>query len=280
MVCMRKEIVHLAACFLLLLAGTGYSFASGEDTVFSDNGQMVLIPEGEFIMGASEEDGLIGVEVGVDSLPKHKVYLKAFYIDKYEVTNAEYKRFIAETETRTPPLWGPEYADEYPSIRDNDPVSDITWFEADAYCRWTGKRLPTEEEWEKAARGTDGRRFSWGNDWKEDIVNSWEYYINHQKPGETKFTSTVAEVGSFKGDVSPYGIYDMGGNVMEWTSSWYKPYPGSELKRDIFGEKAKVLRGGSWMAPAVPFSFIFNRHFSMPEEDDPHFGVRCAKDVE
>ncbi len=248
--------------------------------IFPDIGEMVLIPEGEFIMGASERHGRIGIEVGVDAMPEQRIYLKSFYIDKYEVTVAQYGRFIIDTGHTEPSLWGPIYAKDYPPVRDNDPISNVSWYDADSYCRWAGKRLPTEEEWEKAARGTDGRRFPWGNEWEKEIANTEEYVRAHQKPGEHKYTYTVAKVGSFKGDVSPYGIYDMGGNVMEWTSSWYKPYPGSELKRPTFGETLKVARGGAWMVPAVIFSFAFNRYFNPPDKGGPHFGIRCARDAE
>lgn len=244
---------------------------------------MVLIPAGEFIMGASEEDGAVGIEVGVDVMPRRKVYLKAFYIDRYETTNIEYKEFLAANPIRPPLLWGPYYAPKYPPIRDNDPISDINWDEADKYCRWKGKRLPTEEEWEKAARGVDGRKFPWGNEWKEDIANTTEYSSKQQTIEDSKahrYTYTVGLPGSFKHDLSPYGVYDMAGNVMEWTSSWYNAYPGSKLKRELFGEKVKVLKGGSWMAEAIPFSATFSRHFAMPNVEDPHFGVRCAKDGE
>src|SRR3990172_1011602 len=200
--------------------------------------EMVLIPAGEFIMGGDESHGTVGIEVGVDVMPARKVYLKSFHIDRYEATNGQYKKFLDGTGNPAPILWGPRYAgQQYPPIRDNDPVSDVKWYEADAYCRWLGKRLPTEEEWEKAARGTDGRKFPWGNEWKDGIANTLEYFEKKQKPGIKAYLHTVAEVGRFKEDVSPYGIYDMGGNVMEWTSSWYNPYPGSALKRDTFGEK-------------------------------------------
>lgn len=241
---------------------------------------MVLIPGGEFIMGASEKHGLIGIDVGVDAMPEHTVNLKPFYIDKYEITNADYKRFMAATGRPAMNLWGPEWADEYPPMRDNDPASGLTWQDADEYCKWAGKRLATEEEWEKAARGTDGRKFPWGNEWKKDIANTTEYSTTRQMTGHTKYTHTVALPGTFKGDVSPYGVYDMAGNVMEWTGSWYKPYPGSRLERDTFGERLRVMRGGSWMADAIPFSFTFNRHMSPPDAEDPHFGARCAKDAE
>ena len=274
-----KKRLYLVFLFSLLGAGIAFSSEAAE-TIFPEPTEMVLVPEGEFIMGGSEKDGRIGLEVGVDAVPERHVYLKSFYIDKYEVTIGQYKKFMAATGHPPPPLWGPVYAPDYPPHRDTDPISDVSWYDADTYCRWVGKRLPAEEEWEKAARGTDGRRYPWGNEWKEDIANTIEYMQKRQKPGTKKFTHTVTEVGSFKEDVSPYGIYDMAGNVMEWTSSWYKAYPGSTLKRRIFGEIDKVMRGGAWMAPASPFSFAFNRHFARPQGDDPYFGVRCAKDAE
>lgn len=241
---------------------------------------MVYVPAGEFIMGADETDGIVGIEIGVDAIPRRKVFLKAFYMDKYETTNLEYKRFIAATGTREPQLWGPIYKDEYPPVLDNDPASDMTWFEAEAYCKWRSKRLPTEEEWEKAARGTDGRKYPWGNEWKDGAANTDELFERRYDGTARKYLHTVVRVGSLKQDVSPYGAYDMAGNVMEWTSSWYKPYPGSELGRESFGEKMKVMRGGGWLAPASPFAFTFNRHIYQPDGDDPYFGIRCAKDAE
>jgi formylglycine-generating enzyme required for sulfatase activity len=265
-------------CIVAGIALATASPAAGGDARAS-KGAMALIPAGEFIMGASEGYGIVGVEIGVDAMPERRVRLNAFHIDVHEVTVAEYRRFIEATGHRAPPLWGPPYKDEYPPVRETDPISDVTWHEADEYCKWAGKRLPTEEEWEKAARGADGRKFPWGDEWIADIANTEEYSFKMQAPGRKSFTHTVAEVGGFKDDVSPYGVHDMGGNVMEWTASWYGAYPGSTLKRDIFGEKVKVMRGGSWMATPIPFSFAFNRHFSMPGEDDPHFGIRCARDA-
>ena len=150
---------------------------------------MVLIPGGEFIMGASEKHGLIGIDVGVDALPEHRVHLKPFYIDKHEITNADYKRFMAATGMPAMNLCGPEWADEYPPMRDSDPASDLTWHDADEYCKWTGKRLPTEDEWEKAARGTDGRKFPWGNEWKKDIANTMRYSMSRQIAGDRRYTT-------------------------------------------------------------------------------------------
>jgi len=162
-------------------------------------GEMVLIPEGKFIMGSrgdGGDEGILGVDVGVDQLPQRKVFLKTFYIDKYEVTVKEYKEFAKATGHPLPGLLTGEMPEEktedrrqktdtkakkwaetvkYPPIEDNFPINDVTNMDAEAYCKWAGKRLPTEEEWEKAARGTDGRLYPWGNDKTVGKANTIEW---------------------------------------------------------------------------------------------------------
>ena len=229
---------------------------------------MVLIPAGEFIMGSTERDGLIGVEIGVDELPQHSVFLPAFFIDRYEVTNREFKAFREETDY--PPsalLTKREFTDIYPIPEDNHPVLDVNWFDASAYCRWIGKRLPTEAEWEKAARGTDRRYWPWGNEpdpKKTNTRESGRYW--------------TAPVGTHPMDISPYGGYDMAGNAMEWTDSWYDAYPGSTLNRTAFGKSFKVLKGASWGIEFSPFSRVSHRHSVLAQLAQPDFGFRCAKD--
>lgn len=232
---------------------------------------MVYIPEGWFIMGSSEKDGRVGMTVGIDEFPQHKVYLSGFYMDRYEVTVADFRRFIQTTGRIAPRIWADEeWVRIYPVPKDDHPMNGVSWYDANDYCQWVGKRLPSEEEWEKAARGTDGRQWPWGNEPNHpDRVKA-----NTQEAG----VGWTASVESYPGGVSPYGIYNMTGNVMEWTSSWYKPYPGSSLQRDAFGEKYKVLRGGSWENPAVPLGRSAYRQSVAPKWDHPGHGFRCAMD--
>jgi iron(II)-dependent oxidoreductase len=224
---------------------------------------MVVVPAGWFAMGSAPNPALAWFEQGVDETPQHRVKLPTFWIDRHEVTETAYANFVQQTGHRAPRLW----AGERPRRHDH-PVSDLSWDDANAYCRWAGKRLPTEAEWEKAARGGDGRLWPWGSDYRAGTAN-----LQDSGRGDT------VPVGSYPNDVSPYGVLDMAGNVMEWTASWYEPYQGSTLARPDFGRKYRVLKGGAWTTPPLPFSRAANRHAIAPKWDHPHFGVRCAKDA-
>jgi iron(II)-dependent oxidoreductase len=226
---------------------------------------MVYIPAGPFLMGSTQPANLTMMEAGVDEFPQQNMTLKAYWIDQYEVTVEQYKQFVETTGHPAPPIWTDP---AYPSSLPSHPVIDVSWNDAEAYCQWAGKRLPTEAEWEKAARGTDGRIWPWGNTFDSAKANT----LNSGK-------EWIAPVGSFEGDISPYGVHDMAGNAMEWTASWYKAYPGSTLQRVAFGEKYRVMKGGSWNAPALPFSRAANRHAVAPKWDHPNHGFRCAKDA-
>ena len=254
--------------------------------------EMVLVPAGEFIMG---DDSIH------DASPKRKIYLNAFYMDKDEVTNAEYAKFCRATGYRTPRHW---QGGRIPPGRENHPVVCVSWEDASAYVNWAGKRLPTEAEWEKAARGTDGRRFPWGSTWSPSKCNSgfrlaergfqatgnervWE--DNLQKwlrtlPGSILMGEGggTMPVGSFPDGASPYGCMDMAGNVAElcqdgYISDYYKiapdrnpPGPGTALYR--------VSRSGSWAcyAKAVQCSY---RGMGSPGEANCFIGFRCAKNA-
>lgn len=274
----RAAVTGFFVLLLLILGGShrreGASFSGGR----VPPGEMVFVPAGSFIRGSNKVDTeKKASEFGtmrpwyLDEHPEQRVFVPAFFIDAYEATNAEYKRFIEATNSRPPLLWEGR---EFPAGREGYPVTMVNWYEADRYCRWAGKRLPTEIEWEKAARGTDGREFPWGDEFDPKKANTGESGIGD-----------LAPVGSFDQGVSPYGVYDMAGNVLEWTSDWYTPYPGATYTSDLFGEKFKVIRGGSWGGPgghyALPLFFrSAYRSFSPPEERYNDLGLRCARDAQ
>ena len=227
---------------------------------------MVLIPAGEFTMGTNDRLP--------DEGPEHKVTLPAFYIDKYEVTNLQYKQFIDATNHKSPDHFRNR---TFPDGKADHPVTHVSWYDANDYCQWAGKRLPTDEEWEKAARSPDGRVYPWGNDFDVTKANTPQRWMVLGKDGDT------TPVGSFPTGVNAYGLYDMSGNVWEWTASWYKPYPGNTRITENYGEKYKVLKGGSWWdcsfykcGISAP---LYNRSFFLQSTKNKSFGFRCAKDA-
>ena len=220
---------------------------------------MVLVPAGPFLMGSDADDP--------DEAPQHQVDLPAFEIDLFEVTNAQFAAFVEVTGYQTDAEKGGEagWHGFYAEGKDNHPVVKVSWNDAVAYCQRLGKRLPTEAEWEKAARGTDGRVYPWGNEWDASRLNSYQSGYRGTTP-----------VGSFAGGVSPYGVFDMAGNVWEWTADWYLPYPGSSYQDPYFGEKNRVTRGGGWFEepPQVRTS---NRNCTTPTAANDDLGFRCAR---
>jgi iron(II)-dependent oxidoreductase len=227
---------------------------------------MVTIPAGHFIMGTNMP------QADPQNGPQHVVDLPAFKMDKYLVTNAQYALFVAATGYRAPLDWKDG---KIPKGRKLHPVTMVTWSDARAYAKWAGKRLPTEEEWEKAARGTDGRRWPWGN--KMDPTKLNTYYT----------VGTTTPVTKYPQGASPYGLLDMAGNVNEWTSTDFLPYEGSKASLGLFdvggGSRTrnihfKVLRGGTWRSD--PFSTqSFQRNFSLPNYASDFYGFRCVEDV-
>lgn len=202
---------------------------------------MVYVPAGSFIMGSEYGDP--------DERPQHIATTGAFFIDKYEVSCAEYSQF------------DPDF--KFPKGNENYPVI-VTWEQANAYCRWAGKRLPTEKEWEKAARGTDGRIFPWGNTYDNKFV-VWDH--NHSRGG------AIAR------PESPYGCIDMAGSVWEWTADWYQPYPGNDVPMEQYGEKYRVMRGGSNFNN-LSFIRTTQRYYVPPHTTGKYpVGFRCVRDV-
>jgi iron(II)-dependent oxidoreductase len=225
----------------------------------SDTALMVKIPAGEFLMGSAETDRLSSP----DERPQRRVHLSAYLIDKTEVTWRQFKRFATATGSKLPPepLWGTlgDYA-----------VGSILPHEARAYCEWAGGRLPTEAEWEKAARGEDGRIYSWGNDWDPDRCAAEEGAPHRPEP-----------VASFPGCVSPYGVLDLAGSVWEWTSDWYADSYAAQAPRDPKGPSSgsmRVLRGGTWNSWSALLRTA-NRFKNTLDWRNPQYGFRCAADT-
>ena len=229
---------------------------------------MVYVPAGEFTMGTNAADGSDfnqrdNVPLNAnDARPQHKATTKAFFIDKTEVTNAQYREYCVATGVPFPPHWKDG---EIPEGEDNFPIHHVNWFEASGYARWANKRLPTEAEWEKAARGTDGRRFPWGNNWDGGkVVNGGD---------------GPQAVGQHPDGASPYGALDMAGNVNEWTSSWFDAYPKAPTKQPDFGTTLKVVRGGAWWS-GESLGQTWYREVARPLSRLTMIGFRCARDAE
>lgn len=226
-------------------------------------GEMVLVPAGEFLLGT--DDNVLDKEGTAH--PEQKMSLPAFWIDKYEVTNKQFLDFSIKTgymgegakEGRT---WRTFFTPEKALY----PVVYVTFNDAASFCKDAGKRLPTEFEWEKAARGTDGRRYPWGDKWENNLSNTYE----------AGYTQPV-EIGKFAGDVSPFGAHDTLGNVQEWTDSWFKPYKGNTRRNENWGESWRVVRGLSARFYGSR-SAIWARSAYLPASLYD-FGFRCAKDA-
>lgn len=285
---------------------------------------MALIPEGTFLMGSTEEDisKLLELDRNVEAgrfdveVPQREVYMSAYLIDKYPVTNAEYKKFIESGGYKQRDFWSdagwdyvlrskPLDSDVVNSALDGEdecPVVNVSWYEADAFAKYAGKRLPTEAEWEKAARGTDGRTYPWGNEFDKTRLNCAESKIEKPTP-----------VTKYLQGVSDYGCFDMAGNVWEWTADWFdsqyyrsapdrdpqgparaedKPFFGRpkdvgasiyDLEPSKAGSSTlsdcKVLRGGSWNGGGVIHIRCANRDYDEPDYKNDTIGFRCARSL-
>lgn len=284
---------------------------------------MILVPEGQFLMGSKKEDieRLLSLDKNIEverlenEMPQREIYLSAFLIDKYPVTNAQYKKFIESGGYTQRTVWsdaGWQYILESNPSENNGfegvlrgepdcPVVNISWYEADAFARWAGKRLPTEAEWEKAARGADGRIYPWGNEFDKMRLNCAEAKIEKSTP-----------VTKYPTGQSVYGCFDMAGNVWEWVSDWYdsqyyryapdkdpqgpdvaeeNPYFGRpeevgisiyDLKPSPAGKAlngCKVLRGGSWNGSGVVHIRCPNRDYDEPAYKNDTIGFRCARSL-
>jgi formylglycine-generating enzyme required for sulfatase activity len=231
----------------------------GEEEAALRGSEMVEIPGGPFEMGNDESDP--------NEAPAHQVDLTAFMIDRFEATNADFDAFVEDTSyvTYAETQEGqPSWRDEFVEGETNHPVVRVTWDDAAAYCTWAGKRLPSEEEWEKAARGPEGLLYPWGNEWDPGQANVKESGIR----------DTVA-VGSYP--ANGYGLFDAAGNVWEWTASPFVAYPGSTHEDAQYSPDLRVTRGGAWFDTEEQVRAT-NRSAAPPDitaNDD--VGFRCAK---
>jgi formylglycine-generating enzyme required for sulfatase activity len=260
---------------------------------------MVLVPGGSFLMGIDKKVNVdtkkmskrqqlryaVSKAAFHDEGPAHNVILDAFHIDKFEVSNTKYSEFMRATDHPAPAYW-----DDSKRNKPNQPVSGVNYFDATAYCSWDNKRLPTEAEWEKTARGPEGFKYPWGND-LDDSKGNWGR--------KQEFTAIV---NAYPKGVSPYGAYSMAGNVFEWVQDWYDPNyyktakqsvnptgpskgvflsaTGTYVDRYATGKK-RVIRGGSWYAPAASITTT-HRFWNDPMNNSYGVGLgfRCARTVD
>ena len=235
---------------------------------------MVLIPAGEFIMGTNKVDKedthkKIGAvkPLYLDQHPERKFFMDEYYIDRYEVTNAKYSHFLEVNQfTDLPAHWQDGV---FPEGQGDHPVTQVTWWEAWSYCQWNGKQLPTEEQWEKAARGPDGLPFPWG-----------EKYIKGKANVGIEGDRKTMPITAYPEDASPYKVMGMSGNVMEWTLDWYLPYTGNTRKEYRFGKVFKVLRGNGFQKAGHYFleayRYSFSRTEAKPNDFFENVGFRCS----
>ena len=228
---------------------------------------MVLVPAGELTMGSHEGEG------ESNEHPLHTVDLDAYYIDQYEVTVDPYSRFLFQTKRANPDYWSGGAGRNA-----QKPIVGINWDDAQAYCEWAGKRLPTEAEWEKAARGTDKRTYPWG----ESKPNFSTANFGKDMNLDVLPSQKLKAVGSYEQGKSPYGAYDMAGNVGEWVADWLGlDYYGQTSKKNPTGPSDgtyKILRGGSWADTPADLRSAY-RLWGTPTGRHAYVGVRCAQDA-
>jgi formylglycine-generating enzyme required for sulfatase activity len=260
----RKIASRLFVVVAVLCAGGFYDFTHrqpGAQIIGKDGAPAVLIAAGTFNMGDEEES------------PLREIFVDGFYLDKYELTVSRYARFLKATgSVRAPEKW--EDADI--EIGGDLPVVGVDWQDANAYCRWIGRRLPTEAEWEKAARGGDNRIYPWGDD--PPSVNTATFAKDSKLPA---YKGGVDPVGRHEAGKSPFGAYDLSGNVSEWVADWFAESFPVSARRNPKGPESgtgKVIRGGGWYDPAERLR-ITRRMYATPDNRADDLGFRCATDL-
>ncbi len=226
---------------------------------------MVYVPAGEFVMGSASDDA----EAENDEKPQHRVMLDAYWIDKTEVTNDQYRKCVESTSCAIPIGINIDYSD---ASKGKHPVVYMSWDDAMAYCEWAGRRLPSEAEWEMAARGTDRRKYPWGNTTPDTMLANFGNNVGG-----------TSAVGSYPAGASPYGALDMAGNVWEWLNDWHGSgyYSNSPVANPPGEEESavgRVLRGGSWRDESGRVRSA-NRGWNYPYRRDDDNGFRCARSL-
>jgi len=317
---LTAELAQLGGAAARSVAGLPSGLVAAEERGWTvsvrDGAPMVLVPAGTFVQGSTEaEIQAVAKRWGMDSAklrpetPARKVKLRAFYIDVFEVTNAQYQAFLRALEALpnghkychslepASKSHTPKYAEVQHWSRPELPVVGVDWFDAYAYARWAQKRLPTEAEWERAARGRDHRQFPWGDDpgvamscsaeaWaglRFSSLADWKTKFVAKKPWRSR-ALTVSAVG-FPGDVSPVGARHMAGNVWEWCEDWYAADAYRTLGREnpVQGEprgkeRERVVRGGAWIDPLLYHRTTARRQSFVPTKRNLYLGFRCARD--
>jgi formylglycine-generating enzyme required for sulfatase activity len=289
-----------------LPAGVRQGTVAGEYLHEKDQAVMVYVPAGVFLRGTSTAwaqalAAQFGDYFAVET-PQRSIYLSAYYIDKFEITNQQYAQFLAALATAGRRYTHPQvlpHKDPTPTYWHDrrlntatQPVTGVDWYDAYAYCRWAGRRLPTEAQWEKAARGPSGQEYPWGNAWTAAYSNNAEStfgqpIVSHQHwiqlLGSLRLQALqrlITPVGSFPDGVSPYGVHDMGGNLWEWCQdSYQKDYYHYAPSRNPPGPPAslyKVLRGGCWSSHRGKLRAAY-RNYDLATDRHLEVGFRCVR---
>lgn len=244
--------------------------------------EMVVIPAGEFLMGSNKKVDRLAYQA---EMPQRTIYLDAYEIDKYEVTTVQYLKYVLANNLDPQVDWKFD-GGNFQETMVNHPIMHVTWFEADAYCKWAGKRLPTEAEWEKAARGADGRIYPWGNQpaglTRANFGRTGLSGPVRDRPERLLLYPPIISVDKYDNAVSPYGLFQMVGNVAEWVADWYdKDYYKTGPDRNPKGPETgthKAFRGGGWI-DSTPTVRVAQRNGTDPKTSMNWLGFRCARDV-
>jgi iron(II)-dependent oxidoreductase len=244
--------------------------------------EMVKIPAGTFLMGSDKK---VDRNAYQPEFPQRRVYLDAYEIDKYEVTTVQFLKFVLATDRKPLIDWQYE-GGNFQETMANHPVMHVSWFDADAYCRWAGKRLPTSAEWEKAARGEDGRIYPWGNEpaglSRANFGRTGLSGPVRDRPERLLLYPPIISVDKYDNGVSPYGVFQLAGNVAEWTADWYDPHyyktaPDRNPKGPEKGTQ-RAFRGGGWI-DSTPSVRPAQRNGTDPNTKMNWLGFRCARDA-